>query len=111
SRRARIRRRPSPEKDRDAAVRILKSRWHEHADRSLERGAHLGMRDDLPEVRRSDLLLALRNKHEVDWNLLPSSADRVERRQECCLGPFLIHRAAPDEDLAESGPVHESGGE
>ena len=35
----------------------------------------------------------------------------MERGKEGCLGPFLIHRAAADEDLAESGPVHESGGE
>ena len=62
-------------------------------------------------MRRSDLFLALRDEHEVDRQLLPRPADRVERREECRLRPLLIHRAAADEDLPESGSIDDRGTE
>ena len=67
------------------------------------------MRYDLPEVRRSDLFLAFRDEHEVDRHLLPRPLDCVERGEERCLRPLLIHRAAADEDLSESGLVDDRG--
>src|SRR5438477_781370 len=62
-------------------------------------------------MRRSDLFLALRDEHEVDRQLLPRPMDRVERSEECGLWPLLIHRAAADEDLPESGSIDERGTE
>src|SRR6185436_11522257 len=97
------------EKYRDAAIGILESRRHEDADRPLESGLHLGTRDDLAEVRRSDLFLAFGDEHQVHRHFLPRPLDRVQRREERGLRPLLIHRAATDQHLPESGPVDDRG--
>src|SRR3546814_1609109 len=59
----------------------------------------------LPDVRRTDLLLALRDQHQVHRHRLPGIAYRMQRGEERGFRPFLVDRAAPDHDLAESGPV------
>ena len=39
---------------------------------------------------------------------MAAATDRVERRQERALRPFLVHRAAPDDGLAQAGLVHQA---
>ena len=73
----------------------------------LSAAAHLGPPHDLLEVRRADLLLPLRDEHEVDRALAAGAVDGVERGQERGLRPLLVHRAAADQDLAEAGLVDE----
>src|SRR3546814_5298177 len=60
----------------------------------LQCGENVGLGRDLAEMRRSDLLLALADEHDVDGQLAPRGADRVERGEESRLGPLLVHRAA-----------------
>src|SRR5215468_2342125 len=47
-----------------------------------QRRFDLGAVDDLPDVRRADLLLALGHEHEIDRQLPPGAADRVQRGEE-----------------------------
>jgi hypothetical protein len=64
-------------------------------------GAH-----QLREVRRADLLLSLADQDEVHGDLAAGVANGMERRQERGFRSFLVHRAAPDDDLAQVGLVH-----
>ena len=83
------------EADRDDAVGVLRRRRHEDADASCASAAsHLGPADDLPDVRRADLLLALGDQHEVDRQLPAGAADRVQRGEERRLRALLVDRAA-----------------
>ena len=66
-----------------------------------ERRLHLGTPDDLREVRRADLLLALRDEHQVDRELAPRALVGVQRREERRLGALLVDRPAAHDDLAE----------
>src|SRR3546814_2504612 len=65
----------------------------------LQCGENVGLGRDLAEMRRSDLLLALADEHDVDGQLAPRGADRVERGEESRLGPLLVHRAAAHDRL------------
>src|SRR3546814_20391129 len=56
-------------------------------------------------MRRFDLLLALADEHDVDGQLAPRGADRVERGEESRLGPLLVHRAAAHDRLPETGAL------
>ena len=49
-------------------------RRHEHADAFRERRLHLRLVHDLPDVRRTNLLLALRDQHQVHRHLLARAA-------------------------------------
>src|SRR2546426_9163147 len=68
-----------------------------------------GCRTILGEVRRADLLLALSDEHEVHRGLAAGPADGVEGAKERGFRPFLVHRAAADQHLAQTGPVDERG--
>src|SRR5262252_5260236 len=57
-------------------------------------------------MRRTDLFLAFRHKHQIDRQLLARSADGMERGQECRFGSFLIDGPAADDDLAEAWLIH-----
>src|ERR1051326_6872976 len=80
---------------------------HEPPDPLPERRLDLGAVHELSDVRRADLLLALGDQHEVHGRLFPRAADRVQRREERCLGPLLVPGAAAHDHLAEALLVHD----
>src|SRR3954447_22526041 len=96
------------EGDGDDAVEILRGGGHEDAAALAQRGFDLGTMDELPDVRRADLLLSFRDHDEVHRHLLAGAANRMQRGQERGLGTLLIDRAAADDDLAEVGLVDEA---
>ena len=93
--------------DPDVAVGILRGEGHVDAGGLGQGRRDLGLSHDLREVDRADLLLALADQHQVDRRLTSGSAQRVQRRQERRLGPFLVHRAPADHHLAEARLVHQ----
>src|SRR3546814_8231431 len=50
---------------RDFAIEPLQRHRHEHADRVAQRRLYFRAMHQLPDVRRTDLLLALRDQHQV----------------------------------------------
>ncbi len=98
------------EAHRHDAVRVLRGRRHEDADAAARAPPPPpAWRTTCGEVRRADLLFALGDEHEVDGQLPARAAERVERGEERRLGALLVHRAAPDDDLAEAGLVDDRG--
>ena len=93
--------------DGDAAVRPLRRGRHEDPHRLFQRGLHLGPSYHLREVRRANLLFAFGHEDEIQRGFAAGPADRVQRGEEGRFGAFLVHGAAPDDHLAEGGPVHE----
>jgi hypothetical protein len=90
------------QRDGDAAIRVLRGAGHEHAPALPQRGGDFRPRDHLLEVRRADLLFALRHQHDVHRDLGAGAADGVQRGQERGLRPLLVDRAAAHHHLAEA---------
>src|SRR2546430_521527 len=97
------------ERDGDLSVGRLGRRRHEDPRDASQGSLHLRPAHDLGEVGRADLFLALGDEHEVERRLLARGADGVQRGEERRLGALLVHGAAPDQHLAEPGPVDERG--
>ena len=93
---------------RDDPVEVLCRKRHEYADTLLERRKHLGTPNELRDVRRTDLLFAFGDHHQVYRHLLSRAANRVQGREECCFRSLLIHRAATDHHFPEWRFVHDS---
>ena len=91
----------------DRAVGGLRTQRDDDAEALPERGLDLGLEDDLPEVGRGDLLLALADEDDVDRKLLARRLEGVERRQQRGLRPLGVGGAATDDHLAEAGLVHQ----
>jgi hypothetical protein len=91
------------ERDRDGPVRVLVGRRHEDARALRERGRDVGRANDLREVRRADLLLALRDEDEVDRELPPRALVRVESGEERGLGTLLVDAPRPITTLPKPG--------
>jgi hypothetical protein len=72
-----------------------------------QRRHHLRLLRHLLEVRRADLLLALRHQHEVDGHLAAGAADGVQGGQEGGLGSLLVDGPAPHHRLAQARLVHD----
>jgi hypothetical protein len=72
---------------------------HKHANAFLQRRLHLGSPNELRNVRRTDLLFAFGDQHQIDRHLLASAANCMQRCEECCFWSFLIHCAATDHHI------------
>ena len=57
---------------------------------------------------RSDLLFAFSDEHQVHRRLAAGATQRMQSGQKRRLRTFLVHRAAPDQHLAESGLVDDA---
>ena len=91
-----------------APSRLLVAERDDHADAFLQRGLDLGLEDDLREVRRADLLLALAHEHEVHRELLARGLERMQRGEQRHLRSLGVRRAAADHDLADAGPIDDA---
>ncbi len=88
---------------RDDAIQSLHGRRHENPGGFLERRLHFGLARDLPEVRRTNFLFAFRDHDQIHRHLLVGALDRMQRREQGGLRPFLVHRATTHENFAEPG--------
>ena len=83
----------------DAAIRRLRIERKQHRVRGSE-PVLVGI-DDLRVVRRAEFLLAFGRDHDVDRQRAVYGDDRLERVEECALGPFLVRGPARHQHLAE----------
>ena len=97
-----------PEVHRHNSIQILRRRGHEHADTFLQRRQHFRSPNELWNVRRTDFFFAFGHHHQVHRHLFPRASDRMQRSKERRFRSFLIHRAAPDDHLAQRRFVHDS---
>ena len=89
------------EVDRHRAVGALRRRGDDDAARPPHRRQHLGILEDVVEMGRADLLLALGEQDEVDRQALVRRLEGVQRGEEGALGPLLVDRAAAADRAAE----------
>src|SRR5918992_5112365 len=87
------------ERRRDVAARGLRWKWKE--DTVCPAKSRLVASDDLGEVGRPELLLALGDDHEIDRELAGDGANRRNGIQERALGALLIGRAARRQHASE----------
>src|SRR5947208_3316974 len=97
----------STETHRYRAIWILHGGRHENANAFRQRCLHFWPLHDLPDVRRSNFLLALRDHDEIHRELLARAANRIEGREKRGFRSLLVYCTTTNNDLAKSGLVHE----
>src|SRR5580658_4053989 len=88
--------------DGDGSIGRLHRHGHVNAGAFPESGENVGPVDNLRKVRRSDLLLAFGHEYEIDGQLAPGPAERVQGGKPHGFRAALIDRAAADQNLAKT---------